>query len=116
MLPTMKTRALTSILALLALAFAASASTYTLQWGDTLIHVAKRFGVPVSTVAAANGINNPDHVVAGRTLSLPSGQGPAPAPIAGATAAGAVHVVQPGENLTLIARRFGTTVSELQHR
>lgn len=108
----MKTRALLPLLALLALALSASASTYTLRWGDTLTTVAQRFGVGVQALAAANGITNPDRVVAGTALTVPARGGVA---ASAATAAPTVwHVVQRGENLTLIARRFGTTVAELR--
>ena len=110
----MNARALLRLLALAALVLSASASTYTLRWGDTLIGVAHRFGVPVSALAAANGITNPDHVRAGQRLTVPS-PGAAASP-ASAVGPGAVeHVVRSGENLTLIARRYGTTVTALQH-
>lgn len=110
----MSTRALLRLLALAGLLLAASASTYTLRWGDTLTHVAHRFGVPVAALASANGIANPDHVRAGQTITVPGAStqsaGPSPAPASTTT----THVVRSGENLTSIAQRHGTTVTALQ--
>lgn len=102
------TRVLASLL-LLATAGTAGASRYTLRPGDTLGVVAKRFGVSVQALATANAISDPDRVVAGRTLVVPSSA--EVRPIAAVTA---THRVQPGETLGRIAQRVGTTTAELQ--
>lgn len=80
--------------ALGALGLAASA-TYTVQPGDTLSEVARDHGVSVAALAGANGIEDPDHVLAGTTLSLPDD----------ATAAGGP--VDAEALLTRVARRHG---------
>lgn len=98
-------RALRFLLALLAFAVAASASTYTVRWGDTLGGVARRLGVPLSALVAANGIADPDRIRAGQVLTFP--------PAGGSPAAPAVHRVAWGETLGAIARRYGTTVAAL---
>lgn len=54
---------------------ARSGTTYTVRLGDTLAQIGQRFGVSAAALAAANGISNPDRVVAGTTLSIPSGGG-----------------------------------------
>lgn len=105
----MPSRAFLRLLALAGLLVAASASTYTLRWGDTLTGVAQRFRVAVSTLARANDIADPDQVRAGRTLRVPTDSA-APAGAGGT----ATHVVRPGENLTSIARRYATTTSRLR--
>lgn len=53
---------------------AASAQSHTVRPGETLDVVARRFGVGVGALAAANGIANPNFVVAGTVLRIPSGR------------------------------------------
>lgn len=91
-----------------------AASTYTLRWGDTLSRVGRHFGVPVRTLASANGIRDPDRVREGRELRLPTrfGVAPLPSPVVVATGTGA-HRVERGQTLTSIAGRYGVSVSAL---
>lgn len=49
---------------------APGAARYTVQPGDTLDAIAERFGVTAGALAAANGIGDPNHIVAGQTLTL----------------------------------------------
>lgn len=58
------------------------AVSYTIKSGDTLSAIAARYGTSVSALAAANGITNPNLIVAGKALNIPSA---APA-VAGASA------------------------------
>ncbi|HVM53491.1 MAG TPA: LysM peptidoglycan-binding domain-containing protein [Acidimicrobiales bacterium] len=95
-----------SLAPLVALGLAASASTYVVQPGDTLSGIAARAGVSVVALADANGILDADRLLAGQTLRLPGSGGAAPA-------AATVHVVAPGETLTAIAHRYGTTVAAI---
>jgi hypothetical protein len=47
---------------------------YTIQSGDNLSHIAKRFykdAGKYSEIAKANGIDNPDHIQVGQQISLP---------------------------------------------
>lgn len=58
----------------------ASTQTHTLRHGETLDVVARRYGVGVAALAAANGIANPNFVVSGTVLRIPSGRAmPSPA-------------------------------------
>lgn len=54
-------------------ALAGQAATYTIRRGDTLSGIARRHGATVGALAEANGVADPDHIVAGRTLRLPDG-------------------------------------------
>lgn len=57
-------------------------TTYTIQDGDTLTHIADRFGVPIEDIAAANGIDDWGYIVSGHTLVIPGvAVAPAPEPV-----------------------------------
>ena len=45
--------------------------------GDTLASIARRHGTPVSAIAAANGIANPNLIVVGRSLQVAGSPAPA---------------------------------------
>ncbi|HEX2049780.1 MAG TPA: LysM peptidoglycan-binding domain-containing protein [Actinomycetota bacterium] len=82
----------------------AHAATHTVARGETLSGIAARYGTSVVALARANGIADPDVVVAGTTLTVP---GP------GAATAAATHTVARGETLSGIAARYGTSVVAL---
>ncbi len=84
-------------------------TTYIVQAGDTLTRIAARYGLPVSQVAAANGLGWNSWVYAGQRLTIPTSAplSPAPAP------SGTTYVVQRGDTLVSIAARYGVSVSEL---
>jgi soluble lytic murein transglycosylase-like protein len=88
---------------LLAGAGTAAAATVTVAPGDTLGAIAARNGTTVAAIVAANGIADPDRIVAGRRLTIPA---------AGA-AAGGSYRVRSGDTLGSIAGRFGTSVGAL---
>lgn len=79
-------------------------TSYKVQPGDTLSGIAVRYGTTVEAIVAAN--NLPSRTIyAGQTLVIPSsGTGQASQPSSGST-----YVVQPGDNLTVLAQRFGVT-------
>ncbi len=47
-------------------------STYVVQQGDTLFKISQRFGVPVVSIANANGISNINLIVINQQLVIPS--------------------------------------------
>ncbi len=47
-------------------------STYTVQPGDTLFSISYRYGLLTTTVAAANGITDLNHVYTGQVLQIPA--------------------------------------------
>ncbi len=64
-------------------ASAAQQSAYVVQRGDTLSQIAQRHGATVQEIAQANGIADPNRIMTGQRLVIPSGpRRPAAAPAA----------------------------------
>lgn len=90
---------------------AGSNGIYVVRRGDTLRVIAARYGTSVSYLASLNGLRNPNFIWVGQRLKVPSSSGATPpAPTQGSTV---IHVVQRGEILARIARRYGTTVAAI---
>ncbi|MDE3089576.1 MAG: LysM peptidoglycan-binding domain-containing protein [Chloroflexota bacterium] len=51
---------------------AGSATTYTVQSGDTLFAIARKLGVMVDAIVAANNIANPSLIKPGQVLTIPA--------------------------------------------
>jgi LysM repeat protein len=109
----------TIVLALLLPALPAGAApdsqggaVHVVQRGETLSGIARAYGVSMTALAQANGIRNPNFIYAGQRLAIPGASG-STAGSGGAAASGGVHVVRPGENLSTIAARYGTSVASL---
>jgi LysM repeat protein len=94
--------------------------THIVKPGETLYGIAAMYGVSVESIAAANKVVNPNYIYAGQTLIVPAGwapppPAPPPAPVyvpgpPPPAGCGLGYVVQPGDTLTSIAVRHGTTV------
>ncbi len=54
-----------------AMATAVTTISHTVQHGDTILNIARRYGVTVDTIVAANNISNPNHIEVGTTLLIP---------------------------------------------
>ena len=94
-----------------------------MAWGDTLSGIASRFGTSISTILQANPqITNPNLIFTGQDLEIPTDGTPTatPAPPPGTTptpvpppTGSQIYIVQPGDTLSAIARRFNSTVSSI---
>ena len=109
----------TGALAIAAVAATAAApaahadESYTVRSGDTVSHIAAKYGTSVAAVRTANGLNGSAFIREGQRLTIPtSGSAAAPAAAVPASAGGS-HTVASGETVSAIAKRYGTTVSAI---
>ena len=99
---------------------AANPATHTVQRGETLFSIAKRYGVDLSALIRANGIADATKIHAGlvlRVSELDAFVPPAPSAASGAASSPAAqpqpsvdrqrYVVRPGEFLSQIGAKFG---------
>jgi len=89
----------TLILALALLATSASAENilkHTLEKGETLYSVSRKYKVSYEALASANGVTDPTRLKVGTVLIIPS-----------------VHVVEKGETLFGLARQYGISIGDL---
>lgn len=98
--------------AVLALGFLAFGEdiVHILQKGETLFGLGRRYGVSTEEIMKANGITNPDKLNAGIKLKIPSAAAGNASPGAAYTE---TYIVEKGDSLYGLARRFGVSVSEL---
>lgn len=92
--------------------------TYTVQPGDTLGKIAAMYGTTVDAIVQANNLADPNLISVGQQLTIPvAGGGGVAAPAVQAPAqagpAPTTYTVQPGDTLSGIAARYGTSVSQL---
>lgn len=82
--------------------------TYTVKRGDTLYEIARRFGVTVDQILAANPeITNPDVISIGQTICIPVEE-PGPG-----TCPGLRYTIRAGDTFYSLARRFNVTVNDI---
>lgn len=91
----------------------ASVRKHRVRSGETLTHIAKRYGVSVSALTASNTSVSARRLKPGQTLTIP---GKVAAKRTNASTASTVrfHKVSRGENLSLIAERYSSSVRRLQ--
>ncbi len=88
---------------------------YLVAPGDTLSAIAARAGISVAQLAADNGLDPNGTLLSGSTLHVPGSSSGTAVPVSASTAgsSGGAYVVQPGDTLTAIAARAGTSVARL---
>lgn len=72
---------------------------YTVKAGDTLWQIANNFRVSTNRLINANGLPNPNQLVVGQSVIIPTED--------------AIHIVAPGETLWLIANEYNTNVQAI---
>ena len=107
----------------------AASPTYVVSPGDTLYGIALANDTTVAALVSLNGLADPNLIFVGQELALPSSQAgatatPTPAPTAQAQPVATapadqsqclpiIHVVAPGDSLSAIATRYGSSVGEI---
>jgi len=96
---------------------------YTVQRGDTLSGIARKYGVTVRDLVEANDIINPNLIFPGQKLIIPGYMSPKPPPepeepkpVPTPSPPGEqylVHTVMRGDTLSSIAKRYGVTLREI---
>lgn len=80
--------------------------TYAIQPGDTLSEIAKRFGLSLAALMAANNIPDANQVAVGQILVIKNDTSTPVPPI--------VIIVKRGDSLSKIAKFYGITVRRLK--
>ena len=93
--------------------------TYTVQAGDTLWKIARKYSCSVAEIVAANSdrIKNPNRIHAGWQLKIPKSG----APVSGSTPdavlpenkKSGIYIVKQGDTLWKIARKYNCSVAEI---
>ncbi|MBX3580860.1 MAG: peptidoglycan DD-metalloendopeptidase family protein [Rhizobiaceae bacterium] len=106
----------------------ASGGYVTVQSGDTIYGLARRYGVPADTIMRANGMSPSDNLRSGSRIMIPGLSGEAASRVAStaasvpaapkvketASAAAGTYKVQEGDTLTRIASRTGASVTAIK--
>jgi LysM repeat protein len=109
---------------------AAGGQTYVIQGGDSLSKIAQRYGVSAREIAELNAMKDPNKIRVGQKILLPAHALSHPKPAAPSkkaqpkavaeaapsakVSAGGDYVVQPGDSLSKIASRHGTTIKAIK--
>jgi peptidoglycan endopeptidase LytE len=100
----------------------AAGTKYTVVAHDTYTSIAKKFGVKIKELEAANPDKAPTKLKAGDTITIPPSTGGAAAVSSASTASastdvgagGETYKVKSGDTLTKIAKQYGTTVKAIE--
>ncbi len=92
----------------------ASATCYhKVRRGECLSLIAKRYRVSPKVIAAANNLNHRNLIVAGQTLKIPASGSSVYSHKRSSSKQVVNHVVQAGDSLWVLARRYGTTTKKI---
>ena len=100
-------------------------TVHVVRRGESLSVIARRYRVRVSDLVRWNGLRDASHIVVGQRLRLTApGEAPQEAPAVASSGSSAKaasssgvtgsHTVQRGETLSIIARRYGVSLADLQ--
>jgi LysM repeat protein len=92
----------------------AAAAEYVVVKGDTLAKIAKKNGVTLKALKAANPGVDPTKLKVGQKLSVPASAAAAPEVSTGASGGGETYTVKSGDSLMKIAKTHGTTVKAIE--
>jgi LysM repeat protein len=84
----------------------AGMTAYTIKAGDTFYAIAQRYGITVAALMNANPGVDPNSLLVGQVICIPTAPGTCPA---GTTA----YTIKAGDTLWALARRYNTTVEAI---
>jgi len=100
--------------------------THRVRRGETVVRIAKRYGVSARVIADMNGLKKRQALISGSSLLVPASaarvsaapastdKGTEDAPATGTDTPTTRHVVKKGETITRIARAYGVSIHDLQ--
>jgi len=91
------------------IAVQANALSHTLQQGETLYSLSRKYGVSVAEIMNANGISSPENLSVGSKLVIPGTN----SANMNDNSSSSLYIVQKGDTFYRIARNHGMSVSEL---
>ncbi len=102
----------------------AQSNSHTVQPGESLSAIARTYGTDVATLMRINGISDANLIRSGQKLAVPGGplgsgagriigEMESDAPLLNAGEETRIYVTQPGDTLSTIAVRIGTTAARL---
>jgi murein DD-endopeptidase MepM/ murein hydrolase activator NlpD len=86
-----------------------STTAHVVERGETLLSIAQKYGTTVDAITHTNGITDPRNIYVGQSLTIPDGGADS------STMEVVPYVVQAGDTVSSIARRYGTTWQTLVH-
>lgn len=81
---------------------------HTVQRGETLASIGRRYGVSWQTIAQVNSLSNPNQIYTGQKLKIPT-SGSAPSSPPSSSGCRVRHTVKSGEWVWQIARNYGVS-------
>src|SRR5699024_10079107 len=82
-----------------------TAAAYTVQAGDTLSHIAGRYGTTLKTLKNLNGLSNADVIYAGQKLYVNAKTDSAPKK--------QYHTVRSGDTVSALSSNYGSSQSQI---
>jgi LysM repeat protein len=95
---------------------AAAERTLVVRSGDTLTGIAARYGTSIAAIVSANHLADANLIYVGQRLTIPGPASATPTARPASTPAPAAtrtYVVRPGDHLTGIAARYGTSIAAI---
>ncbi|MDF1753130.1 MAG: LysM peptidoglycan-binding domain-containing protein [Verrucomicrobiales bacterium] len=86
--------------------------TYVIRDGDSLGGIARKFGIPRQALLDSNNMAEGQPIYIGESLIIPSA--PVNETSVASATSGEFHIVQAGDTLTGISRKYGTTVAAIK--
>ena len=83
---------------------------YTVEAGDNLYSISKKYSTTVATIREMNDMGNSSNIKVGQKLKIPGSVAPAPS---APKVEEITHVVKKGEGLWDISRQYGVTIEDI---